>query len=214
MIIQISNSISLDYNGFMMRLFLLFLIYAIMGWIIEVVSFRIEHHKLVNRGFLFGTYCPITGIGCLICVLFLSQFKQNPLMVFLLGFIITTAIEYLTSYVMEKVFHARWWDYSTARFNLNGRIKLINSIIFAIGVLLIVYKINPFIVNMLNLIDYKTLKIVFSILVTLFTIDVILSFAIVKDATIKNTVNITDDTEEIKKNTKKYLKQKLNNKQS
>src|SRR5574344_283707 len=183
MLNKMSNVILLDRDGFLMRLFLVFLIYAICGWIIEVIAFKVENHKLVNRGFLFGTYCPITGIGCILCIFLLNKFKSYPLVVFLLGMILTSGLEYLTSYIMEKVFHARWWDYSKAKFNINGRVKLINSIAF--GILFIT-----------------------------FNIDIIVSIIVIRKTKIKHTHSIKDDTEEIKKNTTKYIKEKLIFKQS
>src|SRR5574344_576949 len=214
MLNKMSNVILLDRDGFLMRLFLVFLIYAICGWIIEVIAFKVENHKLVNRGFLFGTYCPITGIGCILCIFLLNKFKSYPLVVFLLGMILTSGLEYLTSYIMEKVFHARWWDYSKAKFNINGRVKLINSIAFGIGSLILIYLIDPFIVNMINSLPYNVLSIIFGILFITFNIDIIVSIIVIRKTKIKHTHSIKDDTEEIKKNTTKYIKEKLIFKQS
>lgn len=102
-------------------LFLYFIIYSVLGWICEVIYCFALDNKLTNRGFLEGPYCPIYGIGGLIVVYFLLPVKTMPIAVFLLGMILSSILEYITSYVLEKLFSARWWDYSNHRFNINRK---------------------------------------------------------------------------------------------
>ena len=101
---------------------LLFFVTAMLGWVMEVVCKLIQFHRFINRGFLIGPYCPIYGFGSVLITLLLSRYAESPVVVFLMGMIICGTLEYLTSYLMEKLFHARWWDYSQKRFNLNGRV--------------------------------------------------------------------------------------------
>ena len=131
--------------------FLLFFIYSVVGWAIETCYIFLTRDKLVNRGFLIGPYCPIYGAGAIAMIFYLSQYKDNALTVFLLGSLICSVIEYVTSYLMEKIFKARWWDYSRLKFNLNGRICLQNAILFGLLGLVLIYFINPFVITRLSI---------------------------------------------------------------
>ena len=111
--------------------FLLFITYSFIGWIIEIIDRFKVNKKIVNRGFLIGPYIPIYGSCAIVMVLLLHSVK-SPTILFLSCILIASIGEYLTSYIMEKVFHARWWDYSDYKFNLNGRICLINCLGFGV----------------------------------------------------------------------------------
>lgn len=111
------------------EIFLWFMLYSIVGWAYEtVVCSLIKYHRVINRGFHIGPYCPIYGIGAVICFLLLDDIRyQIPgiggvLVIFVMSGFIACTIEYFISWLMEKLFHARWWDYSDRPFNLNGRI--------------------------------------------------------------------------------------------
>lgn len=116
--------------------FLYFIFYSFVGWVFETVVCSSRQRRFVKRGFLNGPYCPIYGCGAML-VIFLLEGVENPLLVFFFGMILCTALEYFTSFAMEKAFHARWWDYSGKRFNIGGRVCLENSVIFgALGLFL------------------------------------------------------------------------------
>ena len=104
--------------------FILFIIYAMIGWFIEIINGLIQTKKFVNRGFLIGPYCPIYGVGGILITLLLSKYYDDPIVLFFMGIAVCGILEYLTSYIMEKFFKARWWDYSKRKFNINGRICL------------------------------------------------------------------------------------------
>ena len=144
--------------------FALFFIYSFIGWLIEMFCVNvILKQKFANRGFLIGPYCPIYGSASLIMIFLLSRYKEDILVLFFMSIIICSITEYLTSYIMEKIFKARWWDYTNEPFNLNGRICLINSIAFGmLGVLLIKF-INPFFSNLL----LKINPLLFNIIINL-----------------------------------------------
>ena len=158
--------------------FLLFLIYSFIGWLIEVIGKLIEKHKFINRGFLIGPICPIYGHGCLLMILTLSRYKDNPLVLFVNAIFICSLLEYFTSYFMEKIFKARWWDYSTKRFNLNGRICAETMIPFGILGTLVICVINPIFEYLLNLFNFETIKITAVVLFIIYIIDYTISLII------------------------------------
>ena len=80
--------------------FLLFIIYSFMGWLMEIIDNIIVKHKIVNRGFLLGPYCPIYGFGCLSLIFFLSNYKSDPIILFFMAIVICSILEYSTSYIM------------------------------------------------------------------------------------------------------------------
>ena len=185
--------------------FLLFLIYSFIGWLIEVIGKLIEKHKFINRGFLIGPICPIYGHGCLLMILTLSRYKDNPLTLFIYAIFICSLLEYFTSYFMEKIFKARWWDYSTKRFNLNGRICAETMIPFGILGTLVICVINPIFEYLLNLFNFETIKITAVVLFIIYIIDYTISLIIMFG--FKGTLKTVekDGTEEITKKVKKIL---------
>ena len=122
---------------------LLFFTGAFLGWVMEVVCKLIQFGRFINRGFLIGPYCPIYGFGAVLVTALLTPFSESPLAVFVLAMAVCGTLEYLTSYVMEKLFHARWWDYSHRRFNLNGRVCAGTLIPFGLLGLGMVYVARP-----------------------------------------------------------------------
>ena len=185
--------------------FLLFLIYSFIGWLIEVIGKLIEKHKFVNRGFLIGPICPIYGHGCILMILTLNRYKDNPLTLFIYAIFICSLLEYFTSYFMEKIFKARWWDYSTKRFNLNGRICAETMIPFGILGTLVICVINPIFEYLLNLFNFETIKITAIVLFIIYIIDYTISLIIMFG--FKGTLKTVekDGTEEITKKVKKIL---------
>ena len=185
--------------------FLLFLIYSFIGWLIEVIGKLIEKHKFINRGFLIGPICPIYGHGCLLMILTLSRYKDNPLTLFIYAIFICSLLEYFTSFFMEKIFKARWWDYSTKKFNLNGRICAETMIPFGILGTLVICVINPIFEYLLNLFSFQTIKITAIVLFVIYLIDYIISLIIMFG--FKGTLKTVekDGTEEITKKVKDIL---------
>lgn len=188
--------------------FLLFMIYSFIGWIIEVIDLFILSKKFINRGFLIGPYCPIYGVGSLFMIAFLHPYVKDPFVLFLMAVAVCSILEYTTSYLMEKLFKARWWDYSNNKFNINGRICLETMIPFGIGGCIILYIANPMITSVLNQIPDVILLILAIILFVIFLIDNIISYKIILNfkkvaSTIKK-----DSTEEISKRVRAILKSK------
>ena len=177
-----------------------FVIYSFLGWVLESVVRTICERKIINTGFLIGSFCPIYGFGAIIMILFLERFKNNILLLFLISVIILSLWEYIVGALLEKFFSTKYWDYSNHKFNYKGRICLTNSIAWGIlGVLFINY-IHPFIIQMLGYVDFMYIAIIASIIAFILLIDAIVS--IIKVKNIKSTL---DKIEEINE----QIKQKL-----
>ena len=110
--------------------FLYFSIYSVLGWVCETVYCSIIQRKFVNRGFLNGPVCPVYGVGAVLVIYLLQPVAGNVPALFLTGMLVTTVLEYLTSVLLEKLFHMKWWDYSHFKLQINGRVCLLNSLMF------------------------------------------------------------------------------------
>jgi len=153
-------------------LFLLFLAYSFIGWACEVIYCSIKERKIVNRGFLMGPLCPVYGFGGLLIVFLLRPFADNVFYLFTMAVLITSLLEYFTSWALESLFATKWWDYSHYRFNIHGRVCLLNSLIFgAMGVLGIRF-VHPAILFVLDRIPLFFIGSVAGILGLIFAVDI------------------------------------------
>ena len=185
---------------------ILFFIYSFLGWIMEVILTLITDKKFVNRGFLLGPCCPIYGCGCILLNLLLHNYTNNILVLFILTMFTCSLLEYITSFLMEKIFKLRWWDYSQMKFNINERICLETMTPFSIlGVLAIKFA-TPFFITNINKLSEKTILIISIILITLFIIDVIISLTIVFKLKFVSKNIKKDSTLDIKNAIKKFIK--------
>lgn len=164
------------------KLFWSFFIYAFLGWCIEVAYATHQSGKFVNRGFLNGPICPIYGFGTIIVILLLEPIKDNVIIIFFGSIILTTALEFITGFILEKIFHNSWWDYSDRPFNICGYVCMKFSLIWGIACVIIVEIIHPLINYMIKLVPYKfgfitiTLVIISFITDAIVTINAILKF--------------------------------------
>ena len=188
--------------------FLLFISYAFLGWCMEVTCKFIQYKIFINRGFLIGPYCPIYGWGALAITILLKRYMEDPLVLFVMSTIICSIIEYLTSYFMEKKYHARWWDYSNKKFNINGRICLETLIPFGILGVAIMYGTNPILFKLYNQIPQLVINILTVILFIGFIVDNIISSNIISSINVEGNKLIKDNTEEITEKIKQVLRQK------
>lgn len=197
----------------MQQVFIYWIIYAFLGWIIETLYTSIPKGAFQERGFLFGPIIPIYGFGALIILYLLDPFFESIFLVFVLGIIVTSILEYITSYIMEKIFHMRWWDYSNRKFNINGRICLRNSLLFGfLSVFLVEFihpKVSQFILNIPSEYFGITSTILF-ILVMLDTVNSIvysLNLSKIKLEIEKISEEISRSKEVIKLETRKSLEE-------
>ena len=120
-----------------------FFIYSFLGYLAEVIYCSVPQHRFVNRGFLYGPYLPIYGFGSLIVTIILDPLSPWPVAVFLLAMVLTSCLEYFTSWLLEKIFSVKLWDYSSHRVNINGRVCLLNSTLFGLLGLFAEYIVQP-----------------------------------------------------------------------
>lgn len=153
--------------------FMHFLIYSFLGWVAETIYCSTLDRKFAYRGFLNGPYCPIYGFGALLVISLLKGFAQNILMLFAAGFVLTSILEYITSFIMEKMFNMRWWDYSKKFLNINGRVCLLNSTLFGLLSVFAVKLLYPTVVAMTNSVSKEYLYFLTGVFSTAMVIDLI-----------------------------------------
>lgn len=186
--------------------FIAFMFYSFIGWSIEVILTLIEKKKFVDRGFLIGPYCPIYGYGMLLIVFLLRNYTENPLVLFILAIVICLVLEYLTSYFMELIFKARWWDYSDKKYNINGRVCLEYAVFFGIGGCIVMYLVHPLVINIVSNFNDLILLVVGIILLLIYIIDTALSLDTIFKVNGIEFIEYVDNTEEISKRVSEYLR--------
>lgn len=153
----------------------IFIIYAFIGWCTEVSYAALDTGKFVNRGFLNGPYCPIYGCGVVIVVAILTPLKENLLILFAGSFLLTSVLEYITGYILEKVFHNKWWDYSDKPFNIKGYVCLKFSIYWGLACTFIMDIIHPIIYAAIHFIPFVLGVVLLSIIMCVFAADCIIT---------------------------------------
>lgn len=137
----------------------LWLIYSFMGWVVETVYVSVNQQRIVWSGFLKGPYTPIYGFGAIGVIYLLDPFVKDTVLLFVLSLLLTSTIEYLTSWAMEKFFKVRLWDYSKHFGNINGRVCLLNSILFGLLSTVVVKWIHPFVLSQVERVNFTVLSI-------------------------------------------------------
>jgi len=155
--------------------FILFIAISCIGWICEMIYTMIETKKITNRGFLLGPYCPLYGMTSILMIFTLDNYKNDIIILFIVSAVICSVVEYITSYLMEKIFKARWWDYSKMPFNINGRVCLLNSLLFGFGAVILLRSIVPFIIVSVGSFSNICFYIISIPLLSLFIIDFVIS---------------------------------------
>lgn len=126
-----------------------FFVYGFFGWCVEVIYAAVKQRKFVNRGFLNGPICPIYGVGIIIVVEILEPFMEHTVFLYFGAVILATALEWLTGFLLEKLFHHKWWDYSNMPLNLNGYVCVLFSLIWGAACVVVVRIIHPFVYSVL-----------------------------------------------------------------
>ncbi|MDF2615698.1 MAG: hypothetical protein K0Q47_353 [Sedimentibacter sp.] len=150
-----------------------FIIYAFIGWCTEVVYAAVSTGKLINRGFLNGPVCPIYGFGVLAVISLLTPVKNNLLLLYVGSVVLTSLIEFVTGWILEKAFNHKWWDYTEYPFNIKGYICLKFSLAWGTACLLIINAIHPLVQNSVSYINIGAGKIMLCIFLTIITVDVV-----------------------------------------
>ena len=131
-----------------------FFVYGFLGWCTEVAYAAVKQGKFVNRGFLNGPICPVYGIGVGVVVQFLTPVENNLVLLYISSTILVTAIEGITGFLLEKIFHNKWWDYSDQPLNIGGYVCVLFSLIWGVFCVLIVKVIHPLIYKVLTMIPF------------------------------------------------------------
>ena len=152
-----------------------FYIYCFLGWCFESGYATIKQRKLTNRGFLRGPYIPIYAFGAIFVLIITDNFQGSILSVYFSGLIAATVLEYITGYVMEKLFKVKYWDYSDHKFNLNGYISLSTSIAWGFLSILLTEVLQVNVYRFVSMLTEHDLKISIAITSTVFFLDLILS---------------------------------------
>lgn len=182
----------------------MFLVYSFIGWLVEVFVTLIMEHKFINRGFLIGPLVPIWGTGALLITLILKP-NDSLFNLIVSSAFIGTFLEYVVNYLMEKIFKARWWDYSNMPFNINGRVCLESSCLFGICGVLVVKVFNPLLLQWFSMINKWVFYIIVFVLVLITMMDFCISFNIIQKLKISVESARKDYTEEISKKVKATL---------
>lgn len=162
------------------KLVLIFFIYSVIGYVIESTYVSlIKKEAIFSRGFLIGPYLPIFGFGGLFLTTSLAKYNNDIIALFIMSTVSCLILEYISSYILEKAFKLRWWDYSNKAFNLNGRICLGHGIMFGIMGLIANKLINPLVIKFLNLFSNNTLIIISIICLLILLVDLYISAKIV-----------------------------------
>ena len=160
-----------------------FLVYSFLGYVSEVIYCSIPQRRFVNRGFLYGPWLPISGFGGLLVVIFLDPLAHYPIAVFACAFILTSMLEYFTSWLLEKLFSVKLWDYSRMKVNINGRVCLLNSTLFGIMGLVAEYIVQPFMSRLAHSIPSSFIHPLAMSIAMLLSVDA--TFSVVKMASFK-----------------------------
>lgn len=160
-----------------------FFLYGCIGWCVEVVYAAVKEHKLVNRGFLCGPICPIYGFG-MVGLVYSVQLIPLPdsgsmsaVSIFFIGMVLTTAIELVGGWVLYKLYHIRWWDYSKMKYNLGGYICPQFSLLWGLGSVLMIKVVHPLLARGSNPMPFRVMLILDIVLLIIFVVDVIVSTA-------------------------------------
>ena len=193
---------------FLFKYILLFLMFSFTGWLIEVIYVYKDQKILVNRGFLFGPYCPIYGFGSLLIILMLNKYYFHPFVVFIESIVICFIIEYLTSYVLEILFNEKWWDYNDRKYNISGRVCLETLVPFGFFSILCLYIVAPIYSSLINLLNNRFLIILASLLLILYIIDLLTSISI--NLKLKKINYKYDENKKLKKQVNEIINKECN----
>lgn len=158
--------------------FMKFLLFSMLGYVTEMITCAIVERRFTNRGFLCGPVIPVYGVGSMALIILLKPIKDNIILLALLGMLITSIVEYLTGFWLEKIFHNKWWDYSNEKYNLNGYVCLKNVLLFGVSTPIVVKLIDPYLTNMILELNDKALILISFLCFVVFFIDVVYSVII------------------------------------
>ena len=195
-----------------------FFLYSFLGWAMESLYISFGQRKLINTGFLYGPFCPIYGFGAVVLYVLLIRLQGRPLIIFCVGFFVLSIWEYFVGFLLEKLFKTKYWDYSNNRFNINGRVCLLNSIYWGFLSIFFIEIWNPLIETQVTKIPDYIILYIDIILAAYMIIDMIFSSIKATNLSkrIKKLIQLGDSLkeklEELKKTSSEKQKVALQNK--
>lgn len=162
-----------------------FVIYSCLGWCMEVIFHTVTRGNFVNRGFLNGPVCPIYGFGAVAAIACLTPFTGHIIPLFFMSMFITSLLELLTGYILEKIFQARWWDYSNIPFNFKGYICLKFSLLWGFACTTLMRLFQPFVKKLVLLLPVKLGMVLLCILAALYLADSVFTVISLRSLEIK-----------------------------
>lgn len=158
-----------------------FVIYSFLGWWLEVTFQTVTVGKFINRGFLNGPVCPIYGFGMITLLYFLAPFLNNSIFLFIGAVVLTSALEFITGFILEKLFNNKWWDYTEMPFNIKGYICLSFSLMWGLASVFVINMVHPVIEKFGSLLDNRLGNFLLFVLISYFIADFIVTlFAVLK----------------------------------
>lgn len=190
-----------------------FFLYSAIGWLIESIYCSVPAKKWINRGFMTGPICPIYGTGAVVMMVFLTPLKEMQLIVpvfgqqlnlavlpvIAAGMLLCDIVEFITSVLLEKLFHARWWDYSNKPYNLQGRICLGHTLYWGLGALGFMYLAHPLTSYLVSMLKTSAIYGMLIVILAVFFVDLV------------NAVHAAMDVKKLKDKLE-HFKQKLQDK--
>ena len=193
-------------------LVILFFIYSVVGYITEIITCSIGQRKMVNRGFLFGPYLPIYGFGALTILFCTQTVADNVFLTFLVSAVSCSILEYITGFLMKKIWKIRWWDYREAtKYTITGYVSVPSSTGFGIGGVIIVFWAHPIILGCVEFLPEIVRLVLAAVIAMVMLLDTIASSYAATQAVkaIDLSKFVGDQTNEIKKACRKAIKHLL-----
>ncbi|WP_236785978.1 putative ABC transporter permease [Anaerococcus ihuae] len=191
------------------RYIIFYFLFALLGWVWESIYCTAQNQKWQNRGFLYGPLCPIYGFGSIFALFAYDLInegileKLSLLQIFIVGFFVSMVLEYPTSYILEKLFHARWWDYTDVPLNLNGRTSVPTSVGFGLAAILVMDYLIPKAEDFYYILPEILAIILPFILIAIHSSDITL--------TVVNLTNFQKELDEIEENFQERMTQRVDN---
>ena len=157
-----------------------FLIYSCLGWCVEVIYAAVTTGELVNRGFLNGPVCPIYGFGMILVLFALTPLEHSVLLLYIGGVVLPSALELAGGWLLYKVYHTRWWDYSDYPFNIGGYICLEFCLLWGVGTLVMMKAVHPAIASLFALIPPTVGLILMLLLYLVYAADLVVTLVTAK----------------------------------
>lgn len=151
----------MDYICYMLLWF--FFLYAFIGWVVATVFAAIRERRFIDVGFLYGPICPAYGIGAAAFAVALTEMKETPFFLFLGGAVLGFLITHTTGFILEKIFHRKWWDYSRKRFQFGGTVNLPYTVLWGAAAVVCIYVMNPLLARLIGMVPLGAGKIVLTV---------------------------------------------------